>query len=225
MKPAVVVPAMPTAQSNARIDRSHKEAGDAVKKREKLVNMMKDDRLVFRTPTFILDHRKLYILKSDDGRTRVITSSANMSYDAWNNSQIELYEYDDTEKAYDEYKALSRTKADYIHTKPYIFPLAVFPNNAINKSVTWKSFNEQVCMVSDEGLVTATGIGSTIVTVTTKDGGKSDFCIVKVGGDGIMEIQWNSTDTAPVYDVMGRRVNTLTRGQLYISNGNKFICR
>ena len=80
-----------------------KEAGDAVKKREKLVNMMKDDRLVFRTPTFILDHRKLYILKSDDGRTRVITSSANMSYDAWNNSQIELYEYDDTEKAYDEY--------------------------------------------------------------------------------------------------------------------------
>ena len=30
MKPAVVVPAMPTAQSNARIDRSHKEAGDAV---------------------------------------------------------------------------------------------------------------------------------------------------------------------------------------------------
>ena len=107
----------------------------------------------------------------------------------------------------------------------YKLEASVFPNNAINKSVTWKSFNEQVCMVSDEGLVTATGIGSTIVTVTTKDGGKSDFCIVKVGGDGIMEIQWNSTDTAPVYDVMGRRVNTLTRGQLYISNGKKFICR
>ena len=101
----------------------------------------------------------------------------------------------------------------------------VLPDNAVDKSVTWKSYNESICIVSDKGLVTATGIGSTIVTVTTKDGGKSDFCIVKVGGDGIMEIHWNSTDTTPVYDVMGRRVNTLTRGQLYITNGKKFICR
>ena len=101
----------------------------------------------------------------------------------------------------------------------------ITPEDATDKSVTWKSFNEQVCTVSEEGLVTATGIGGTIVTVTTNDGGKSDYCVVEVGGDGIMEIQWNSTDTAPVYDVMGRRVNTLTRGQLYISNGKKFICR
>lgn len=101
----------------------------------------------------------------------------------------------------------------------------ITPEDATDKSVTWKSYNEQVCTVSDEGLVTAIGIGNTIVTVTTNDGGKSDYCVVEISGDGIMEIQWYSTDTAPVCDVMGRKVKALTKGQLYISNGKKFICR
>jgi len=62
----------------------------------------------------------------------------------------------------------------------YKLEASVFPDNAINKSVTWKSYNEQVCTVSDEGLVTATGIGSTLVTATTVDGGLTANCIVKV---------------------------------------------
>ena len=56
----------------------------------------------------------------------------------------------------------------------------IFPNNAYDKSVTWKSANEQVCRVSTSGLVTATGSGTTIVTVTTVDGGHSATCVVKV---------------------------------------------
>lgn len=101
----------------------------------------------------------------------------------------------------------------------------ITPNDATDKSVIWKSFNEKVCTVSEEGLVTATGLGGTIVTVTTKDGGKSDYCTVEVGGDGIMEIQRGSSDISPIYDTMGRKVKALTKGQLYITNGKKFICR
>lgn len=101
----------------------------------------------------------------------------------------------------------------------------ITPNDATDKSVTWKSYNEQVCTVSEEGLVTATGIGGTIVTVTTNDGGKADYCTVEVGGDGIMEIQRGSSDISPIYDTMGRKVKALTKGQLYITNGKKFICR
>lgn len=56
----------------------------------------------------------------------------------------------------------------------------VLPENAVDKSVIWKSFNEQVCTVSSEGLVTATGDGTTIVTATTVDGGITATCSVKV---------------------------------------------
>jgi len=56
----------------------------------------------------------------------------------------------------------------------------VLPVNAVEKSVTWKSSNEAICTVTDQGLVTATGIGSTLVTATTVDGGLTANCVVKV---------------------------------------------
>ena len=56
----------------------------------------------------------------------------------------------------------------------------IMPNDATEKCVTWKSSNEQVCAVSETGLVTATGVGSAVVTVTTVDGGLTAACIVKV---------------------------------------------
>ena len=60
--------------------------------------------LNLRTSNYILDHRKIYLLKSDDGRTRVIKASANMSGRAWNGEHIEHYEYDDTPFCYEEYE-------------------------------------------------------------------------------------------------------------------------
>lgn len=62
----------------------------------------------------------------------------------------------------------------------YQLEATVLPENAIDKTVTWKSANEQVCTVSNSGLVTATGIGSTLVTATTVDGGLTATCVVKV---------------------------------------------
>ena len=80
-----------------------KQSVNSVKKHSALMELMAEDRLSFRTPRTVLDHRKMYILKADDGRTRVIKTSANMSGTAWNNSHMETYEYDDTAMCYEEY--------------------------------------------------------------------------------------------------------------------------
>lgn len=72
------------------------EAIQAVKSKKHLVEMIAKGDLNLRTSNYILDHRKIYLLKSDDGRTRVIKASANMSGRAWNGEHIEHYEYDDT---------------------------------------------------------------------------------------------------------------------------------
>lgn len=58
--------------------------------------------------------------------------------------------------------------------------LVFSPTDATEKAVTWKSSNEQVCIVSASGIVTASGIGSAIITATTVDGGHTANCVVKV---------------------------------------------
>ena len=56
----------------------------------------------------------------------------------------------------------------------------VEPYAALNKSVTYKSSNPAVVTVSAIGKVTAVGVGTATVTVTTKDGGFTDTCTVTV---------------------------------------------
>jgi len=55
----------------------------------------------------------------------------------------------------------------------------VLPTNADNKAVTWSSNNTAVATVSN-GVVTANGAGSAIITVTTVDGSKTATCTVTV---------------------------------------------
>ena len=57
----------------------------------------------------------------------------------------------------------------------------VLPKTATNKEVSWKSANEAVVSVDEQGLITAIGVGQTIVTVKTNEGGYQDYCIVTVG--------------------------------------------
>ena len=79
------------------------EAGIAIKRYDRLVKLLTEGDIAFRTPSFVLDHRKIYLLRADDGRTRVIKASANMAKKAWNNDHMEHYEYDDSEECYEEY--------------------------------------------------------------------------------------------------------------------------
>ena len=55
----------------------------------------------------------------------------------------------------------------------------VAPDNATNKAVTWSTSDPAKATVAN-GVVTAVAAGSAIITVTTKDGGKSDVCSVTV---------------------------------------------
>ena len=56
----------------------------------------------------------------------------------------------------------------------------VSPENASNKSLSWKSGDTSVATVDASGKVTAKGVGETTITVTTADGGKTASCKVTV---------------------------------------------
>ena len=57
---------------------------------------------------------------------------------------------------------------------------AVFPDEAQNKEVTWRSLNDAIATVSAAGLVTAVEEGVTQIIVTTVEGDFSDTCEVTV---------------------------------------------
>ena len=99
----------------------------------------------------------------------------------------------------------------------------VSPHTATNKEVTWKSFNESICFVTN-GLVIATGYGTTLVMATTVDGGFIAYCAITVtDGTPVTDIEADKTDGA-VYDLSGRQVTKPTRG-IYIKDGKKMIAK
>lgn len=58
----------------------------------------------------------------------------------------------------------------------------VAPDNATNKSVTYKSSNEKIATVAPDGTVKAVAEGSADITATAVDGGSNDSCAVTVTG-------------------------------------------
>lgn len=56
----------------------------------------------------------------------------------------------------------------------------ITPSNATNKNVTWSSEDETIATVSDEGVVTAVGVGTTNIAVTTVDGSRIAYCSLTV---------------------------------------------
>jgi uncharacterized protein YjdB len=56
----------------------------------------------------------------------------------------------------------------------------VLPVNATNKTVSWQSLQPSIATVSNTGLITAVGNGSTLITVSTQDGNKSASVMVRV---------------------------------------------
>lgn len=54
------------------------------------------------------------------------------------------------------------------------------PSGATNKIVTWKSSDETVATIDNNGKVTPIKVGSTVITVTSQDGNKTATCTVTV---------------------------------------------
>jgi uncharacterized protein YjdB/C1A family cysteine protease len=61
----------------------------------------------------------------------------------------------------------------------------VLPSNATNKGVTWSCANNAIATVSSSGLVKGVSAGTTDITVTTADGGKTAKCAVTVVTDAV----------------------------------------
>lgn len=61
-----------------------------------------------------------------------------------------------------------------------LLSVRIFPENATNKNVIWKSKNSKVARVDSEGHVTPVSVGMTEVTATTEDGEYVGKCFVNV---------------------------------------------
>ncbi len=67
------------------------------------------------------------------------------------------------------------------------------PSNATNKSVVWRSSNTKVATVNSKGVVKAVGIGSAVITCTTKDGSFTAKCTVQVKSVKVLGVTLNQT--------------------------------
>lgn len=74
----------------------------------------------------------------------------------------------------------------------------VFPENATNKKVTWKSSEPSVATVTQSGVVTGVSEGVTVISATTVDGGFTSTCnftvYVPVTGVSIVHNAQNTTE-------------------------------
>lgn len=78
---------------------------------------------------------------------------------------------------------------------------ALLPENATNKKVIWTSDKPSIASVDNTGKVTATGVGTAIITVTSQDGTKTATCTYTVvAKDAILTLEEVSqNDVSVVY--------------------------
>lgn len=79
---------------------------NSIRKNPSLIEALKNGNIEIRLPNMEIIHKKIYLLKSDDGRVRSIVSSANATNRAWEQGyQSEHVEYYDDINMYEELEA------------------------------------------------------------------------------------------------------------------------
>ena len=73
------------------------------KNQSRMLSRVEDGSAHFYISRQNLSHEKIYLLSSKDGKTRVISGSANMSFSAFGGRQRENITFDDTPEAYEHY--------------------------------------------------------------------------------------------------------------------------
>ena len=93
--------------------------------------------------------------------------------------------------------------------KTVVLTATITPDTAINKEVSWTSSNASVAVVNN-GAVTAIKEGTTVITVTTKDGGFTATCVLTVIAkeDDEEPYKPDETDTS-IYSITAQ---TLSKG-------------
>ena len=76
------------------------------------------------------------------------------------------------------------------YKETYQLKTVMMPHDASDKTVVWSSSDEEVAVVDENGLVTATGRGTATITATTVDGEITDTCEVSVRYNWWQRIIW-----------------------------------
>jgi uncharacterized protein YjdB len=108
--------------------------------------------------------------------------------------------------------SLNKYTTDIVLGETETLTATVFPANATDKSVTWSSDDSSIASVSVSGVVTAHALGTTFITVSTTDGGKTAACAVTVkpaapaaptviAGFGQLSLSWTAVALATEYEV------------------------
>jgi len=72
--------------------------------------------------------------------------------------------------------SLDKTTASLFVNNTKQLTATVEPSDACNSNVSWSSSNEAVATVSNTGLITAVGVGTATITVTTEENGFTAIC-------------------------------------------------
>lgn len=116
---------------------------DLISQYPNLMKMCEEKNLIFRTTSGAVDHRKMYLLSSDDDmHTRVIIPSANMSISAWNNSHDECFTYDETPAGFAAFHADFDTAWDGCIDIPFEILSAKETDDLFAKCATLKKIKE-----------------------------------------------------------------------------------
>nr|DAU14995.1 MAG TPA: tail protein [Caudoviricetes sp.] len=110
-----------------------------------------------------------------------------------------------------------------------ILTATVKPPNATNQSVKWSTSNSNVTVSNGE--VTGKAVGTSVVTVTTDDGGYTAQCTVNVAENTVdpseshTKLESLSVDGNCYFDTeILPDQNTNTEAKLYIKSGTTYIC-
>ena len=76
--------------------------------------------------------------------------------------------------------SLDKTELSLVEGESASLAAAVLPENATDRSVSWKSSDEVIATVDAQGKVSALKPGTATITVTTTDGGKTAQCVVEI---------------------------------------------
>lgn len=90
----------------------------------------------------------------------------------------------------------------YIGREGHYYDPIIFPSNATNKTLSWKSSNTNVATVDTKGNITALRAGTTIISASTTDGSKKtiSYKATVIGGkENFMEIDMSQKENLAKY--------------------------
>ena len=78
--------------------------------------------------------------------------------------------------------SLNAERLTYAIGEVFNLNVEIFPRNAANQKIIWKSSNPNVATISETGRITTKAVGTTKITSTTEDGGFVASCNIAVKG-------------------------------------------